>query len=121
MPQVAVAANTMSIVAVVGGVAVITGGLFAGTGGGSESSRTTDMVGKHALVSVFGAWQTAPFLGFYLSPCARLRVLERERTVLLDVGFFSHFYFPASGQAVVTGVVHSSPRFWPSILIAHRV
>ena len=23
--------------------------------------------------------------------------------------FFSHFYFPASGQAVVTGVVPSSP------------
>ena len=33
----------------------------------------------------------------------------------------SHFYFPASGQAVVTGVVPSSPRFLPSIIIAHRV
>ena len=28
--------------------------------------------------------------------------------------FFSHFYFPASGQAVVTGVVPSPPRFLPS-------
>ena len=35
--------------------------------------------------------------------------------------FFSHFYFPSSGQAVVTGVVPSSPRFLPSIFIAHRV
>ena len=35
--------------------------------------------------------------------------------------FFSHFYFPASGQAVVTGVVLSPPRFLPSIFIAHRV
>ena len=35
--------------------------------------------------------------------------------------FFSHFYFPASGQAVVTGVVPSSPRFLHSIFIAHRV
>ena len=35
--------------------------------------------------------------------------------------FFSHFYFTASGQAVVTGVVPSSPRFLPSIFIAHRV
>ena len=35
--------------------------------------------------------------------------------------FFAHFYFPASGQAVVTGVVPSSPRFLPSIFIAHRV
>ena len=34
--------------------------------------------------------------------------------------FFAHFYFPASGQAVVTGVIHS-PRFLPSFLIAHRV
>ena len=35
--------------------------------------------------------------------------------------FFSRIYFPASRQAVVTGVVPSPPRFWPSIFIAHRV
>ena len=35
--------------------------------------------------------------------------------------FFAHLYFPASGQAVVTGVVPSPPRFLPSILIAHTV
>ena len=35
--------------------------------------------------------------------------------------FFAHFHFPASGQAVVTGVVPSPPRFLPSIFIAHRV
>ena len=39
--------------------------------------------------------------------------------------FFSssiaHSYCPASGQAVVTGVVSSPPRFLPSIFIAHRV
>ena len=35
--------------------------------------------------------------------------------------FFSHLHFPASGQAVVTGVVPSSPRFLPSIFSAHRV
>ena len=46
----------------------------------------------------------------------------------IDVFFFflfffllAHFYFPASGQAVVTGVVPSPPRFLPSIFIAHRV
>ena len=33
---------------------------------------------------------------------------------------FSHFCFPASGQAVVTGVVLSPPRFLPSSFIAHR-
>ena len=36
-------------------------------------------------------------------------------------GILAHFYFPASGQAVVTGVVPSPPRFLPSIFIAHRV
>ena len=35
--------------------------------------------------------------------------------------FCSHFYFPASGQAVITGVVPSAPQFLPSIFIAHRV
>ena len=35
--------------------------------------------------------------------------------------FISHFYFPASGQAMVTGVVPSPPWFSPSIFIAHRV
>ena len=35
--------------------------------------------------------------------------------------FLSHFYLPASGQAMVTGVVPSAPRFLPSIFIAHRV
>ena len=35
--------------------------------------------------------------------------------------FLSHFYSPASGQAVVTSVAPPSPRFLPSIFIAHRV
>ena len=35
--------------------------------------------------------------------------------------FFLHFYFPASGQAVFTGVVPPPPRFLPSFFIAHRV
>ena len=36
-------------------------------------------------------------------------------------GLSSHFYFPSSGQAVVTGVVPSPPRFLPSVFIARRV
>ena len=35
--------------------------------------------------------------------------------------FLAHFHFPASGQAVVTGVIPSPPRFLPSIFIARRV
>ena len=55
-----------------------------------------------------------------------LRGPVQVRTVLDPFHFFylffsSHFYFPASGQAVVTGVVPSPPRFLPSIFIAHRV
>ena len=37
------------------------------------------------------------------------------------VFFSAHFHFPASGQAVVTGVIPSPPRFLPSIFFAHRV
>ena len=41
----------------------------------------------------------------------------------LDDGFFfilfAHFYFQASGRAVVTGVVPSPTRFLPSIFIAY--
>ena len=35
--------------------------------------------------------------------------------------FFSHFYFPASGHAVVTSVVPFPPRFLPSFFITHSV
>ena len=34
---------------------------------------------------------------------------------------FTHTYFAACGQAVATGVVPFSPRFFPSIFVAHRV
>ena len=44
------------------------------------------------------------------------------RSLLFWVCFcFAHFYVPASGQAVVTGVIRPPPRFLPSIFIAHRV
>ena len=35
--------------------------------------------------------------------------------------FFTHFRLQASGKAVVTGVVPSSPGYVPSIFIAHRI
>ena len=41
--------------------------------------------------------------------------------IYIYIFFFANIYFPASGQAVVTGVVPSSPRFLPSIFIALRV
>ena len=41
--------------------------------------------------------------------------------ILVFFLLFAHFYFPASEQAVVTGVVPSTPRFLPSIFIAQRV
>ena len=51
----------------------------------------------------------------------RSRVL-RVHVLVKDVSlFFSPFYFPASGRAVVTGVVPSSPEFLLSIFYAHRL
>ena len=65
------------------------------------------------------------------TPCEQGPVHTKEEEVLSTEDtrfffvffffFFAHFYFPASGQAVVTGVIPSPPRFLPSILIAHRV
>ena len=49
------------------------------------------------------------------------RLMCVQVQVLLSFFFFSHFYFPASAQAVVTGAVPSPARFLPSIFIAHRV
>ena len=40
---------------------------------------------------------------------------------LLVLCTWSHLYFPASEQAVVSGVVPSPPLYVPSVLIAHRV
>ena len=61
-------------------------------------------------------------------PCSTLRYptallclsfsIQRREIVFFFLFFFAHFYFPASGQAVVTGVVPYRPRFLPPICIA---
>ena len=58
-----------------------------------------------------------------MPPQSRLRNSPQVFSVTLHIClfFFTHIYFPASGHAVVTGVVPSPPRFLPSIYIAHRV
>ena len=43
------------------------------------------------------------------------------RCIRLIFFFFAHFYFPASGPAVVTGFFPSPPRFLASTFIAHGV
>ena len=43
------------------------------------------------------------------------------KLLLIYLFVFTHMYFPASAQAVVTGVVPSPPWFLPSIFISHRV
>ena len=50
-----------------------------------------------------------------------LLLIAVYRYICMFCFFFTHFYFSASGQAVVTGVVPSPPRFLPSIFVAHRV
>ena len=58
---------------------------------------------------------------FHAGGCVILSVIRYITSNWFFFFFFLHFYFPASGQAVVTGVVPFSPRFLPSIFIAHRV
>ena len=43
----------------------------------------------------------------------KIPIRSRRRNLRTIFFFFTHIYFPASGQAVVTGVVSSSPRFLP--------
>ena len=69
-------------------------------------------------------WHQRNFSSFFLF----LRPFQINMAMGLELGvfiylfiFLAHFHFPASGQAVVTGVVPSPPRFLPSIFIAHRV
>ena len=59
----------------------------------------------------------------YTFVCKELPILLVVLVVYFNIiiFFFAHFHFPASGQAVVTGVIPSPPRFLPSIFIAHRV
>ena len=55
----------------------------------------------------------------FMARCEReTRIRARYNTFFF---FFAHFYFPASGQTVVTGVVPSPPPFLPSVFIAHTV
>ena len=49
--------------------------------------------------------------------CTRARLCQKHRHYF----FLSHLYFPASGQAVVTGVVPSPPPVLVFNFIAHRV
>ena len=55
-----------------------------------------------------------------VNPTLAAAAVVRPRYIFF-LFFFSHFCFPASGQAVVTSVVPSFPRLLPSIFIAHRV
>ena len=51
----------------------------------------------------------------------RTSIVSRVYVSIFFISFSTHIFFLASGQAVVTGVVPSSPRFLPSIFIAHGV
>ena len=47
--------------------------------------------------------------------------MEQQQKNNKRIDHVTHIYFPASGQAVVSSVVPSLPRFLPSVFIAHRV
>ena len=65
----------------------------------SQDSRAEVLIGKSSEVVFVLVWREGRSGNFFV--------------------FFSPFYFPASGQAVVTGVVPSPPRSLLSIIIAH--
>ena len=70
--------------------------------------------------SYCAGWRTvSPHKGMIAS--RSVNMARHPRGCYIVFFFFPHFYFPASGQAVVTGVVPFPPRFLPSIFIAHRV
>ena len=46
---------------------------------------------------------------------------RKTKSKYIYIYFVTRIYFPASGQAAVTGIVPSPPRLLPSIFIAHRV
>ena len=58
---------------------------------------------------------------YHEKPIQIISITSLSRGCIFFFFFFAHFYFPASGQAVVTGVAPSPPRFLPSIFTAHRV
>ena len=73
-------------------------------------SRSDDHLGSKCLIHILH-WLAAWTQGW------------QYHTLFFFCFFSTHFFFPAFGQAVVTGVVPSPspPRFLPSIFIAHRV
>ena len=72
---------------------------------------------RHNLAGIFRNFE---LLAFH---CRRSKLDSGIGTVPANVYFvfFTHIYFLASGQPVVTGFVPFSPRFLPSIFIAHRI
>ena len=64
------------------------------------------------------SWHDA---SYRTKPCGVfVDVVESMRYFFLAF-FHTHIYFPASGQALVTGVAPSPPRFLHLFFIAHRV
>ena len=95
-----------------------------------DRSMSYRMLRAHALISPRFSlirvlcFLPKPYLNYLWTDWYRVQVagiIVNKILYIYFVFFFAHFYFPASGQAVVTGVVPYSPRFLPSIFIAHRV
>ena len=86
------------------------------------SARSLSTEASEAEVSKRQQFKQVPLVLDMVCCCCRSADARDCRVSGDDLFFFlEHFYIPASGQAVVTGVVPSPPRFLPSIFIAHRV
>ena len=73
------------------------------------------------FVTKCSALRCIPAFGFRYSSTATLLLYLSLFSTFFFLLFFSHFYFPASGQAVVTGVVPSPPPVLTFNFFAHRV
>ena len=82
--------------------------------------RKTPITRKHpqptmrAMQSLCTIFNVAPKKGWREPWTIKLTFRGELGSVHFFFLLFAHFYFPASGQAVVTGVAPSPPRFLPS-------
>ena len=106
---------------------------LAGCRRSNHLTRTTQNTkqgqGAHSCTAPAGGLQSSAahiFEGARWRTGQHKKCWQQLRTTAVPPGatsffFASHFFFPASGQAVVSGVVPSPPRYVPSVFFEHRV
>ena len=86
-----------------------------------ESAAPTMHADAYTVYAATTSEKQLHVLGHILQTCSTRTIYIRVVATFLIFPLFAHFHFPTSGQAVVTGIKPSPPRFLPSVFIAHRV